>query len=144
MNHIGSPTLNLFKTMLNLMLLLAVMLIVYSAYSFASNIIDSDNASKTTATDSSSVIFNFLKISLGSKATNGGDNSLQYYISSWLGVGMLVFWIIMFFVFAQQDLKERDEVKNDSKTVSTYSIMIDNMPSGLSKAQLQKQFDDYY
>lgn len=98
-NGLGASTVVFFQTFVNIGILLAIMIVVYSVFSFATNI--------SVANQSSSGSLDYLAISLGSKANNStkNDNANTYYLaSSWLGVCMLVFWLIAL-VKMKKDLK---------------------------------------
>lgn len=97
---LGASTVVFFQTFFNIGILLGIMVVVYSIFAFATNI--------AVANDSTNGPLDYLAISLGSKANNStkNDNANTYYLaSSWLGVCMLVFWLIAL-IKMRKDLKE--------------------------------------
>jgi hypothetical protein len=96
-NNVGSSAIVFFKTFKNIAILLTVMVLIYSIFAFTTNV--------TTAYDnnylnSSNGTLDYLSISLGSKANSRGSNignaNTYYLVSSWLGIPMLVVWLLLF------------------------------------------------
>jgi len=76
------------------------MLVIYSIFSFATNLAVADSNTKDS--------MDYLSISLRSKffkSTEDNDlGKIYYLVSSWLGVAMLVIWGILF-VFMKKDIR---------------------------------------
>ena len=81
--------------------------------------------------NSSNSTLDYLSISLGSKSKHNKasniDGEMYYYISSWLGVLMLVFWWFMFACFKRKIANIENDDRRKLK-VSDFSIVIENMP----------------
>lgn len=98
-NGLGASTVVFFQTFFNIGILLGIMVVVYSIFSFATNV--------SVASESTSGTLDYLAISLGSKANNSTKNdsaNTYYLVSSWLGACMLIFWLITL-VKMKKDLK---------------------------------------
>ena len=138
-NNIGTPTVVFFKTLINLALLLAVMTILYSAFSFATNITE---AERTGYLSHSS-----LAISLGSKSNANGSTDDRgenfYLVSSWLGLVVLIIWAIMF-GFIKRQVVQVEMAQKANPTVSDFSVVIDKMPTDITIEQLQRQINEYF
>lgn len=86
---LGSSTVVFFQTFINIAVLLLIMAVVYSIFSFATNL--------SVARDTTKGALDYLAISLGAKAnasSTNNDSNTFYLASSWLGVAMLVIWLI--------------------------------------------------
>lgn len=119
------------------------MTIVYSAFAFGTNV---STAYSSNYLNSSNSTLDYLSISLGSKSKNhnplNNEGPEFFYISSWLGLVMLVIWWFMFGCFK----KEISVIEHDYKRrlgVSDYSIVIENMPTDFTKEELEKQLNQY-
>lgn len=93
-SNMGTSTYLFFATFKNLSILLAIMTLVYSLYSIATNVI----AAKNNAQGNNYTV-DYLTISLSSKQSNNTtQNQRFYYIQAWLGVVTVIIWIIVFFI----------------------------------------------
>lgn len=137
-NGLGASTVVFFQTFINIAILFSIMIVVYSVFSFATNISIAKDSKPNQALD-------YLAISLGSKANNSttNDNANIYYLaSSWLGVAMLVFWLIAL-VKMKKDLKVIENEAKSYTSVSDFSVVIEKMPIGYKKEQVQVMMDEY-
>lgn len=101
----GTSTYLYFATFKNLSILLGILTLVYSIYSLATNIIASKNNSL-----GSSYTVDYLTISLASKQSNPTDlNKLFYFIQAWLGMAVVIIWIVIFFVNRYREFKNAQE-----------------------------------
>ncbi len=73
------------------------MLLIYSIFAFATNVVASGKFSTCTTLLGCSSNLDYLAISLGSKQQNPtSENQTYYYVQCWLGVAMVVVWFITF------------------------------------------------
>lgn len=93
-NNLGISTYVYFKTIINVGILLAIMFVVFSIYSIATNIKASNMPS---AGNASGKALNFLSISLGSiELFSSEEKRNLYVIGAWIGSGMLAIWAGIF------------------------------------------------
>lgn len=89
---------------------------------------------------------NFLVISLSAKQLNyrTEENSRFYLIQCWLGLAVVIIWIGMFTIIKY--LEQNDEILIDSQTISAadFTVVIEGVPTNITKQTLQQQFDQYY
>lgn len=114
------------------------MLLIYSIFTFATNISVANSASNSGPLD-------YLSISLGSKANSASTNedAKTYYLaSSWLGVAMLGVWLIVLIIMKKRTKKIENEGRSYN-SVSDFSVVIEKMPIGYSKEQVQAMMDEY-
>lgn len=103
-----------------------MMIVIYSFFALATNVV----ASKAIST-SSGILSNvdYLSISLGSKQTNPTDvNQMYYIIQCWLGVAVVIFWLISFFAVKYYQMQNIMEYDKDTKSASDYSVSIEGFP----------------
>jgi hypothetical protein len=83
------------------------MILIYSIYALATNVIASNNFDLcNTFTDCSSNI-DHLTISLGSKQQNDTDQNKTYYlIQAWIGVGLVIVMAVTFFLLKFYENKQ--------------------------------------
>ena len=85
------------------------------------------------------------QISLGSKINNMNlHNNNLYIIQVWLGLLMVVIWMVFF----QHKEVRRREVENEQDkkniTASDFTVMIENLPNHYTAESLQQDLDEYY
>jgi hypothetical protein len=69
------------------------MTLIYSIFAIATNVLASESYTSAGGLDISSL--DYLVISLSSKQTYPTDtNKLYYFISCWLGLAMIVLWML--------------------------------------------------
>ena len=102
------------------------MFLIYSIYSLVTNI----------AVDLSEItVSELLLISLGSKQLYGTQEKItQYVIGAWIGVAMLILWAVSFLGLKYFQKEEEVHILMETKSVSEFSLVIENIPTGLSKA----------
>ncbi len=101
-SNMGTSTYLYFVTFKNLSILLAIITAVYSIYALVTNVIASNNN-----TLGNNYTVDYLTISLASKQSNPTDlNKLYYYIQAWLGVVVVIIWIIFFFINRYKEYKQ--------------------------------------
>ena len=120
------------------------MTLAYSIFAFVTNLTTAYSANYL---NSSHQTLDYLSISLGSKSRLIGSNSnsegeTYYYVSSWLGVAMLGAWWVLFAVFKGETL-EMERREGRRLGVSDYSIVIENMPTGFTREEIEAQFNTY-
>jgi hypothetical protein len=104
-SNMGTSTYLYFTTFKNLSILLGILTLVYSIYSLATNIIASRNNSL-----GNNYNVDYLAISLASKQSNPTDlNKLFYFIQAWLGMAVVIIWIVLFFVNRYREFKNAQE-----------------------------------
>jgi hypothetical protein len=126
---------------INVAVLLAIMLVVYSSYSFATNI---SAANMSIDGNYSSTLLRYLSISLGSKQLYASEGKqTMYVIGAWIGCGMLVMWALAF--VGLRYLQKETEVKIllETKSVSEFSLVVENMPTGVSRETVQRELREY-
>ena len=75
-------------------ILLAVMFVIYSTYSIATNL---KAANTRIEGNYSSKVLSFLSISLGSKLVYASEEKINMYVAgAWIGFGMLLIWVLVF------------------------------------------------
>lgn len=90
-----------------MVILLVEMLLIYSIYAIATNVIASKNFDLCTGLADCSANVDYLSISLGSKQLNQTDqNKLYYYIQAWIGVGLVLIMAITFFLLKYYEEKQ--------------------------------------
>lgn len=104
---IGLSTFLYFQTIKNLGIVLVEMLLVYSIFAFATNLVASGKFTTCGTLANCSTNLDYLAISLGSKQLHATtENQMFYFIQCWLGVAMVVIWFITFAI-----LKYKEKVK---------------------------------
>ena len=137
--NMGLSTYLFFATFKNLSILLVIMTIVYSGFALATNVIASSNG----AIDISQL--DYIAISLSAKQKNQtDDNKLYYFISCWLGLGMILVWIIALVGIKYKEAKDCQEYDVDTISCSDYSIVVDGLPVDVTKEELQTQLNQYF
>ena len=69
---------------------------------------------------------------------------MYYYISCWLGVAMLLIWILVLIAIKYKEVKDAEEYDRDTISCSDYSLLIEGLPVDLDRGALAKQLDQYY
>lgn len=101
-NNLGAATSVFFETFMHIGILLLVMTVVYSAFALGTNISAAYSSNYLNSANSS---LDYLSISLGSKSRVNGKNSdgeQYYYISSCLGLLMLIIWWFLFVFYKNE------------------------------------------
>jgi hypothetical protein len=138
----GLSTFLYFQTFKNLSILLAIMTILYSIFALVTNIIASQ---VLTSAGIQTTSLSYITISLSSKETNKTDtNSMYYFISCWLGVGMLLIWMLVLIGIKFYEVKDSNEYDQDTVSCSDYTILLDGMPTNANKDDLQRQLNAYF
>ena len=120
----GTSTYLYFETFKNLSVLLSILTLVYSIYALVTNVI----AAKNNALGGDYTV-DYLTISLASKQSNATDlNKMFYYIQAWLGVAVVIVWIVIFFVNRYREYKKAQEYDDETISISDYSISLEGMP----------------
>lgn len=123
----GLSTYLFFSTFKNLAILLTILLVIYSGYALATNVIAS-NLLSASGTISYSKI-DYINISLSSKQKyDTPTNRLYYYISCWLGVGTAIIWLLVIVAIKYYEVKESNEYDKDTISCSDYSIVMEGLP----------------
>ena len=119
----GLSTFLYFATFKNLSILLTIMLIIYSGFALATNVLAANLLSTSGVLSYSKI--DYINISLSSKQTNDTPmNRLYYYISCWLGVAMAIIWLLVIFAIKNAEIKDSNEYDQDTISCSDYSIVL--------------------
>ena len=137
-NNIGLSIFLYFHTIVGLCLLLLSMLLIYGIFALATNILAANNYRlaniNTTDPDTYSGI---LVLSLGSKIQHNTPTDKNYYwVQCWIGVGMIVFWGLLFLLIKYRSKIGEKYVGNDIKSVADFSISIENIPMDMTEDEL--------
>jgi len=105
------------------------MSIVYSAYSLATNIIAAGIYKKLVESGdkiaTARTYISYVALSLGSKQMNPtSQNEVFYYIQCWIGLAVVVIWLIMFFILKYSERKTEIEVEEETISAADFSITI--------------------
>lgn len=94
-SNIGLSTYLYFRTLIVLVIMLAIMFFIYSCFAIFTNILASNSYEVNDNMDPSLITnVGVLVISLGSKQLNAtNENTLLYNIQTWFGVGVLLLWV---------------------------------------------------
>lgn len=118
------------------------MTLLYSIFALITNVLAANTLSDS-GVDVSSV--DYITISLSSKQTNPTDqNKDYYYISCWLGLIMILLWIVALILIKYLEAKSSQEYDSDTISCSDYSIVVEGLPIDVKQDELQKQLDQYY
>jgi uncharacterized protein (UPF0212 family) len=140
-NNLGIATYLYFKTITNMGILLLIMFIVYSAYSLGTNL---KAANMSIEGNYSSKVLNFLSISLGSKQLYTSQEKIDMYvIGAWIGLVMLLIWVAAFLALKYYQKSKEVKILLETKSVSEFSLVIEKIPTGITKAELQRQLKLY-
>lgn len=140
-NSLGISTYVYFRTIVNVAILLALMLLIYSLYSIATNIKASQMEIQGNTSNS---MLKFLSISLGSKQLLTTDEKqTMYVIGAWIGCAMLIIWSVTFMGLKYYQKEDEVKILMETKTASEYSLVIEKMPTGLTQEEVQQLFTDY-
>lgn len=114
-NNIGISTFLYFETIKNLVILLVLMTLVYSIYALVTNLMASgvyDKIVKHTSITAIKSTVSYISLSLGSKQLNKSiANKIYYYIQCWLGLAVLILWLIVFFLLKYFERKQEIQVE---------------------------------
>lgn len=123
----GLSTYLFFSTFKNLAILLTILLVLYSGYALATNVLASNAMSNSGIISYSKI--DYINISLSSKQTNDTPtNRVYYYISCWLGVATAVIWLLVIMAIKYYEVRDSDEYDKDTISCSDYSIVIEGLP----------------
>lgn len=126
--HLGLTTYTFFKAIMHIVLLLVVLLVTFSVYSLGTNIY--------LGLIKEEYSWGYLLISLTSKSAL--DDAYLYEIGCWLGLCTVVLWGVCLAVIKYWQLQlQMDTMHCSFYNVSEYSILIEKMPTGLSKEYVQ-------
>lgn len=112
-NNIGISTYLYFQTVKNLLVMLLIMTLAYSIYALATNLIASGviNSNSTLSSTIKSGV-SYIALSVGSKQLNPTDDNKKYYfIQCWIGVGLLVLWMLVFFFLKYSEAAQEAKVE---------------------------------
>lgn len=102
--NIGASTYLYFYTFKNLTILLMIMAIVYSIYAIVTNIIAAEASVQNLYN------LDYLTITLAAKQKNVTDqNKLFYFIQCWLGVVVILIWLLVLIGIKYQEIKRSIE-----------------------------------
>ena len=80
-----------------------------------------------------------MSISLGAKSrqsVNQNDDGEKYYlVSVWLGLVMLIIWVICF-IYIKKQAHHFERRRGEKLGISDFSIVIENMPTDFSRAEI--------
>lgn len=86
-----------------------------------------------------------MRLGMSSKQLNQTETNETYLlIQCWLGLLTVVIWCIMLVVIKYLEKKEELRVLEQNKAASDFSVVIHGVPTSMTKAEMQKQFDEYY
>ena len=142
-NNIGISTFLYFQTLKNLSILLALLFFIYAIYALATNVIATNTGDPTNVY--SYIPTDILSISLGAKQTiQTQQNRTYYFVQCWIGFAVMLVWGVTFLILKY--FEKADEVRVEEQTVSAsdFSIVVEYMPTELTKEDVQQQFDDYF
>jgi hypothetical protein len=121
--NMGLSTYLYFSTFKNLAILLSILLVIYSSYALATNVLASNALSDSGVINYSKI--DYLSISLSSKQTNDTtSNRLYYYNSCWLGVATAIIWLLVIIWIKYTEIKDSNEYDKDTISCSDYSIVM--------------------
>jgi hypothetical protein len=141
--NMGLSTYLFFSTFKNLTILLVILILVYSGFALFTNY----GAAKSGNLDFSKASYTeaIVGISLSYKQVfNTDTNKMYYFISCWLGVAMIVIWIIALIGIKFKEAKDSQEYDRDTISCSDYSIVVEGLPMDTKREDLQKQLDQYF
>lgn len=119
----GLSTYLYFSTFKNLAILLTILLIIYSGYALATNVLASNSLGDSGIIDYSKI--DYINISLSSKQMNyTPTNRLYYYISCWLGVATAIIWLLVIICIKYDEIKDSNKYDKDTISSSDYSIVM--------------------
>lgn len=137
--NIGTSTQLYFSTYKYLSILLGIMAVVYAIYSIATNAI----ASGAFGNELYSI--DIITISLSSKQKNNTPtNENYYYIQCWLGVVVVLIWILVMLGIKYQEIRTSNEYDDDTSSASDYSVVIEGIPLDATQEEVQKELNGYY
>ena len=91
--NIGTSTVLYFSAYKHLSILLIILGLAYSIFAIATNL-------KAAGVQSSNLtaVVDYISISLSAKQlSQTDDNKTYYYVQCWIGVGVVIVWIFVFF-----------------------------------------------
>ena len=139
----GLSTYLFFATFKNLSILLMIMTLLYSIFALVTNVLASE--AYASAGGISVASLDYIVISLSSKQQNPTDtNKTYYFVSCWLGLGMIVVWMLSLVGIKYNEAKNSQEYDADTISCSDYSISIDGLPVDVTKEELQTHFNRFH
>lgn len=148
-NNIGISTYLYFQTIKNLVILLVLLSLGYSIFALATNVKASDEYRKLIETGGSINVkflstISYVALSLGSKQLNPTtENKTYYFIQCWIGLGITVVWLIMFFILKYSEQGQETKVEEETISASDFTITMENVPKDITKEELQENFKRY-
>jgi hypothetical protein len=107
------------------------MFMLYSIYSIATNIKASQMETDGNYSDQ---VLKYLSISLGSKQLfSSPDKKKLYLAGAWIGSFMLIAWGFVFMGLKYYQKGDEVKILMETKSVAEYSLVIEKMPTGLTK-----------
>lgn len=67
----------------------------------------------------------------------------MYVVGAWIGCGMLLLWGIAFLGLKYYQKESEVAILLESKSVSEFSLVIENIPTGMTKDEIQREFKEY-
>lgn len=64
-------------------------------------------------------------------------------IGAWIGLVMLLLWCVAFIGLKYYQKEQEVRIMTESKSVAEFSLVIENVPTGLTKVDLQRQLKQY-
>jgi hypothetical protein len=109
------------------------MLVIYSSYTFITNII----ASNLNVNGTQSKMLSYLIISLGSKQLYASEEKVSMYVvGAWIGCVMLLLWGVVILGLKYYQKESEVAILLENKSVAEYSLVIEKIPTGLSKEEI--------
>ena len=62
----------------------------------------------------------------------------MYVIGAWIGCGMLLLWGLTFLGLKYYQKESEVAILLESKSVSEFSLVIENIPTGITKDEIQR------
>lgn len=149
-NNIGISTYLYFQTIKNLAVLLVILSFGYSIYALATNVKASAEYQKYIK-DGGLILdpkllstISYVALSLGSKQLNPTtDNKTSYFIQCWIGLGVVILWLLLFFFLKYSEKSQETKVEEETISASDFTITMQNVPKDITKQELQEQFKKY-
>ncbi len=102
--------------------------IVYCIYAIITNAIAAG------ASQNNLYSLDYITISLAAKEKNDTEtNRLYYYIQCWIGLGVMLIWIIMMIGIKYFEIKNSLEYDADTSSCTDYSVVLEGVPVDLTK-----------
>ena len=142
-NNIGISTYLYFQTIKNLAILLLILSFGYSIYALVTNV-KASNEYKAYIEKQGTVLsskfistLSYVALSLGSKQFNQTtENKTSYFIQCWIGLGVVILWMLLFFALKYSEKGEETKVEEETISASDFTITMENVPKDISLKEL--------